>query len=317
MRFAQLKSFAAFVAVALGLTAALAAIPRNATADPTARAPGAALVMVPAAPTGIPVAHLKDDKNEKAAKELEAKELKALQGNWRVVKLETDGHEVPPEELVKRRLLVEDDVIDMKPNKMRIKLAPGKSPKEIDFTPLDGPNKGKTMPCIYKLDDDKLTLCLPVARDGATRPKEFKADKEIGLTLLERVKDEKEELAALAGEWKPVKVAVSGREIPADELAKGKWTIKGSEVAIVGQGEPEGKATLKLDPSAVPPTIDMTITEGAENEKGMVIKGIYFRQGDKLTIAFSGPKAKKDDRPKELKEGDDVALVVLERAPKK
>jgi uncharacterized protein (TIGR03067 family) len=319
MRFTKLKVLAALAVAVLGLTTAFAAVPGSTVADP---APArAALVVVPAGIAARPVAQAEEDKA--------AKELKALQGAWQVIKAEAAGEEVPAEQLARRRILIENDVLsDVRnpngsdPHKVKIKLDPGKSPKEIDVTPLDGPDKDKATPGIYKgiykLDDDKLTICLPLAlENGAGRPKEFKADKTTGLTVLERVKDEKEELAALAGEWKAVKATVSGKEIPADELEKGWWRIKGAEVAIVGVGEEEGKAALKLDPAAVPPTIDMTITEGPDDEKGTVHKGIYFRQGDKLTIAFRDPQTKKDDRPTELKPGDDVDFVIFERAPKK
>jgi uncharacterized protein (TIGR03067 family) len=44
----------------------------------------------------------------------------------------------------------------------------------IDFTPEDGPAKGKTLQGIYKIEGDVLTLCFTGA--GGARPKEFKSD---------------------------------------------------------------------------------------------------------------------------------------------
>src|SRR5262249_26258739 len=105
------------------------------------------------------------------------------------------------------------------------------------------------------------------------------------------------------------------KEVPAEELEKGKWVIKGAEIALAVRSG-EAKAAIKLDPSAAPPTIELTITEGEEQEKGLVMKGIYFRQDDKLTLAF-GDKDKKDTAPSELKPGEGVAFLVLERVPKK
>ena len=78
---------------------------------------------------------------------------------------------------------------------------------------------------------------------------------------------------------------------------------------------PTEKAAIKLNPVAAPPTIDITLTQGDETK--IVMRGIYFRQDDKLTIAFRDPKTKKDDLPAELKAGDDVAYIVFERVPKK
>jgi uncharacterized protein (TIGR03067 family) len=43
----------------------------------------------------------------------------------------------------------------------------------IDFTPDDGPAKGKTLLGIYKVDGDMLTLCFTVA--GMARPTELKS----------------------------------------------------------------------------------------------------------------------------------------------
>jgi RNA polymerase sigma factor (sigma-70 family) len=329
MRFEKLKVFAACAAVALGLTAALAAVPGPAPADPAPNAPnGAALVAVPAGAAARP-APAADDKaaqeQEAREKELEAKELKALQGKWRVVKIEVDGKELLPEDIAKIQFTIKDNEIEQttagvdQPEKMKIALKPGASPKEIDLTPLTGPEdfKGKTAPGIYKLTDDTLTMCgAKFDQRDKGRPKEFKADDGVSLIVLERIKDEKEELAALAGEWKTVKVTASGKEIPAEQLEKGKWVIKGAEITVSDPSEAEEKAALKIDPTAVPPTIDVTPSEG-EPGKGIVMKGIYFRQGDKLTIAFRDPGSQKDDRPKELKADDDVAFVVLERTPKK
>ena len=44
---------------------------------------------------------------------------------------------------------------------------------------------------------------------------------------LERIKDEKEELAVLAGEWKAVRADYFDIEIAADKIADMKWIIAG------------------------------------------------------------------------------------------
>ena len=46
------------------------------------------------------------------------------------------------------------------PVKFSFKVDSSKSPKEIDLIALDGPQKGKTMEGIYKLEDGKLMVCL-------------------------------------------------------------------------------------------------------------------------------------------------------------
>ena len=301
MRFAQLKMLAA-AAVALGLTAALAAHSGAGRTPPVTPPPA-----------------------EKAGNDAEAKELKALQGKWRVLTTETAGGHVPAHLLAMQQLIFEGSVCTFKSSgevketiyvdddhKASVRLAPGKSPKEMDATPLDGPQKGTARPSIYKLDGDTLAVCSSFGGDGpeVARPKELKAAKGVVLSVLERVKDEKDELKALTGAWKGVSGSVSGKALTAEEVAKEKWVIKGAELTLA-VGNSEEKAELKLDPAALPPTFDFTITEG--KEKGHVLRGIFFRQGDKLTVAIRDPKTKKNDRPTELKPGDGVIFEVLER----
>jgi uncharacterized protein (TIGR03067 family) len=75
--------------------------------------------------------------------------------------------------------------------KKTFKLEPAKTPKEIDITSLDGQEKDTTAACIYKLEKDRLTICMPYfVKDSSVRPKEFKAGADDGIMLmtLERVK---------------------------------------------------------------------------------------------------------------------------------
>jgi RNA polymerase sigma factor (sigma-70 family) len=326
MRFAQVKVFAACALVVLGLSIALAVASGNATADPApSLPPKLTLAVVPAAE---PLPLFAAQEKAEDAKKLEEKELKLLQGKWSVLKQEGAGEEDSLESIAKMRMTIEGSemLLEHTGSKLtvqtKIHLAPGRTPKEIDVTALTGPEevKGKTLFGIYELKDDKLTLCCPIEpiKDSQPtekgRPKEFKSSDTTTLAVFERIKDEKQELEAFAGEWKLVQVNTSGKEIAAEELKGAKWVIKGTEVTMGAEGETDEKASLKLDPSAIPPAITVTI-EG--KEKGKTLVGIYFRQDDKLTICFRDPKDKNIERPTDLKPGEGHAFVVLERIPKK
>src|SRR5262249_2403403 len=131
--------------------------------------------------------------------------------------------------------------------KYKVSLSPRSNPKHIDLTPLTGEPKDKVVPSIYKRDGDTLTICGPTndEQKEVKRPEEFKSGDGLALLVLERVKGEKEELAALAGKWKVTALSNSGKEATAEEIATMSWTINttGEVVADDGDGSPPGKMT--------------------------------------------------------------------------
>ena len=129
-----------------------------------------------------------------------AEEAKKLHGEWQAVEVQVKGKTAAKgdAELKDIRLIIDGDGItlpspvgDGKDRKKTFKLNPAKSPKEIDITSLDGQEKDQTAACIYKLEKDRLTICIPYfTQDPTVRPKEFKSGAEDGMMLitLERVK---------------------------------------------------------------------------------------------------------------------------------
>src|SRR5262245_50756155 len=94
-----------------------------------------------------------DEAADKAAKELE--------GLWLVVGIESDGRAAAGDDVKDMRWSIKPGEIrardpDGAMSKMSFSLNPGKSPKEIDVTALDGPQKGKLLLGIYELKDGKL-----------------------------------------------------------------------------------------------------------------------------------------------------------------
>lgn len=105
------------------------------------------------------------------------KESKAMDGSWELVSAEVGGQKLPEAVTKTFTLVLKGDKYTVKSpgpdDTGRVKLDPAKKPKELDVTGEEGPNKGKTFPAIYELDDDALKVCYDL--DGKKRPAEFKS----------------------------------------------------------------------------------------------------------------------------------------------
>jgi uncharacterized protein (TIGR03067 family) len=106
------------------------------------------------------------------------KEVRKFQGAWTFESSETGGEKLPAGELkaliltfegLKHTVKKGDDVIQVGTQK----LDPSKSPKTIDVTVAEGPNKGTVMLGIYEIDGDTLKVCFDP--QGKKRPTEFKS----------------------------------------------------------------------------------------------------------------------------------------------
>ncbi|QJX00720.1 TIGR03067 domain-containing protein [Frigoriglobus tundricola] len=127
-----------------------------------------------------------------------ADEVKKLQGEWQVVEVEAKGKKVAKDdaEAKSMRFLIKDTELVVRAadgggaeRKKTFKLDPAKTPKEIDVTSLDGQEKDTTAACIYKLEKDRLTICMPYfTKDPSRRPTEFKAGADDGLMLITMVR---------------------------------------------------------------------------------------------------------------------------------
>jgi uncharacterized protein (TIGR03067 family) len=127
-----------------------------------------------------------------------ADDAKLLKGNWNVVALESEGRKAPAAALKGMRWSFAGSEVQFADpgeeagGKSSVKLDTSKSPKHIDLVGLEGPQKGKTVQGIYKLEKDRLVICLrdaEAAKKG--RPEEFstEAGSGLGLITLERVKE--------------------------------------------------------------------------------------------------------------------------------
>lgn len=107
------------------------------------------------------------------------KELRALEGNWKAVALEVVGQALPNDALPDFTFVIGAD--GKSTGKMpqgeytsKITIDPSKDPKTMDNFHESGSEKGKTQYGIYKLEGDKLTVCITSpGRAKSERPKDF------------------------------------------------------------------------------------------------------------------------------------------------
>jgi uncharacterized protein (TIGR03067 family) len=107
------------------------------------------------------------------------KEVKKFQGAWTIESSETGGKKLPTDDLKGFVVTFEGNKHTVKNGDAMIqigtqKLDPTKSPKAIDVTMTEGPNKGAVMLGIYKFDGDTLIACFDP--QGKKRPTEFKSE---------------------------------------------------------------------------------------------------------------------------------------------
>lgn len=121
-------------------------------------------------------------------------DLKALVGKWRVEKSELGGKDITEVLKVLKFEISEGGkyLAQHGENKDEgtFTVDPSKSPKQMVVKGNGGPNKGKTIKAIYKLDGDTLTICYNFDADKGDYPAKFesKPDTMLLLTTYKREK---------------------------------------------------------------------------------------------------------------------------------
>jgi uncharacterized protein (TIGR03067 family) len=121
---------------------------------------------------------------------------------------------------------------------------------------------------------------------------------------------QKKELGKLAGTWSLSELTYDGED---HSKLKFKVVFKGDEGAVQGDEAVRNqysKIKFRLDPSAKPKTMDITIAAGSQTDATM--EAIYELKDDELRICA---KVVGKDRPKEFAapEGSSTVLLVLKR----
>jgi RNA polymerase sigma factor (sigma-70 family) len=211
---------------------------------------GLAGVLMQGAQGERPAAPPARDKPQRA-EDAAARELEAMQGEWKIVGLESNGKKATADEVkdLRGRWTIEGNRIlaadrGRKPSEWaEIKrLDPGKNPKHIDLVFLDeGPNKERRLLGIYKLEKGRLTLCLRDHKAAAKgHPTEFTADAESGQGVIT--------LESLKNPPQP-----QAEQAEADPMQAKRWVVKGPDtLELVGPagaiGGPIRLPRFRLEP---------------------------------------------------------------------
>ena len=104
------------------------------------------------------------------------KELEKFQGVWTLESVEVDGVKLSTDQFKGRLITFEGERYSVKEGNKLVEggtqeLDPSKSPKIVDVTVTDGPNKGTVMLGIYEISGDTLNVCFDP--EGKQRPTEF------------------------------------------------------------------------------------------------------------------------------------------------
>jgi uncharacterized protein (TIGR03067 family) len=110
-----------------------------------------------------------------------------LQGTWLPATAELGGQAFPDEVRKTIKLVVKDDTytvtVGEAVDRGTVKLMPSATPRAMDITGTEGPNKGKTFLAIYERKGDTLRVCYDLS--GKKRPTEFKTEAGTQLFLVE------------------------------------------------------------------------------------------------------------------------------------
>lgn len=116
-----------------------------------------------------------------AAGTASAADLKELAGTYKMVSMKQDGMDAPKEAIagVKGVTITAEGTFTVELSDAKkvatVKLNDKAKPATIDFSPQDGPEKGKTFPGIFTFEKGKLTIAMT---ETATRPTDFKGGKD-------------------------------------------------------------------------------------------------------------------------------------------
>lgn len=198
---------------------------------------------------------------------------------------------------------------------------PSKTPNQIDFTFLDGPDKGQKCQGIYEFERGHMWLCMTEPGANVDRPKrmEMSSDSQTALIILQDKNKIRTNGETTSEATKAEPAAIKIADIPkpvvterspldgtytfeklqserwpakAEEFKSWQWTIQGQEIVWTRPKQDVVRFSFTVDPTTSPPHFDLTFLNGPD--KGEKCLGIYFASRHEIEICFQDPGSKVD-----------------------
>jgi uncharacterized protein (TIGR03067 family) len=251
-------------------------------------------------------------------------QLRGLEGEWRIARLEVEGSALPAEMMAGTRILIDGDRFRTESPSANYEgiftIDTEASPPHFDIHFVSGPDAGQPSYGIYRLTGpDDLVLCLGLV--GSSRPKELATRPGSGHALehLHRASAARPEnvtggtppeptgltpvcgdaadfagpstplLERLQGAWTAVELVADGKPTPDQWLAHGARTMTGNEVKIVFGGQTIVHAKVRIDEQSTPMAVDYFHLLAAQ--AGTVTYGIMDWVGDEARFLMAPPGA--------------------------
>ncbi len=249
-------------------------------------------------------------------------QLRALEGTWSFVSLEVDGSTLPAAGLRASHVRIDGDCFRTESPEATYEgvfhIDVEAEPHRIDIEFVAGPEAGNWNRGIFRLDGDRLEICLDV--NGKPHPTAFRAPRGSGWAceVLSRTSParptnvsggtaaaaptapartdvvpdgfaphDSPTLARLQGEWSAQAVVRDGQELPAMMLPSGRRTARQNQVEIAFGGQVMIRALVRLHEGTDPLQIDYYNLHGPA--KGQLQHGILEWHGDEVTFCMAAP----------------------------